>query len=98
MMIIKVMLVIFIYLLIGIAVLEIMLWRDRKVDYIKRLIEDPKDDAELITTVVYWPVLVIVLGIYILYFGLKHLIKGTRIFFTAIVYLVAAIIDMEREE
>ena len=93
-MIIKVILYLVAYLFIGITFLELELWHDRKVDYIKRLIVDPKDDAELITTVILWPVILPITVI----FGLIYLIKEIKIFFIAIVYLIATIIDMESEE
>ena len=96
-MIIKVILIIFVYLIIGIAVLEGILWRDRKVSFIDKWIDDD-DDVEQSLVVVSWPVMIPILGIYILYLGLKYLIKGVRIFFTAIVYLIAAIIDKNMED
>lgn len=96
-MIIKVILIIFAYLLIGIAVLEGILWRDRKVSFIDKW-ADETDDVELVLIVIFWPVAIPVLGLYILFIGLKHLIKGVRIFFTTIIYLIAAIIDKDREE
>ena len=77
---------------IGIAVLEGVLWRDRKVSFIDRWV-DETDDVELVLVVICWPVTIPVLGLYILFIGLKHLIKDLRIFFTAIAYLIAAIID-----
>ena len=92
MIIIKIILIIFAYLLIGIAVLEIMLWHDRKVGFIDKWVGET-DDVELVLVVTCWPVTIPVLGLYILFIGLKHLIKGVRIFFTTIVYLIAAIID-----
>lgn len=97
MMIIKVMLVIFIYLLIGIAVLEIMLWRDRKVGFIDKWI-DETSDYEQTSVVILWPIALPMVWIYLLFIGLKHLIKGVRIFFTATVYIIAAIIDKPSEE
>lgn len=96
-MIIKIMLLIFAYLLIGIAVLEGMLWRDRKVSFIDKWLDD-HDDWEQTMTVILWPVVLPMLWVYLLYIGLKHLIKGVRIFFTTIVYLIAAIIDKDRED
>lgn len=96
-MIIKVILIIFAYLLMGIAVLEGMLWRDRRESFIDRWL-DTDDDVEQVMVVTLWPVAIPLLGVYILFIGLKHLIKGVRIFFTAIAYLIAAIIDKERED
>lgn len=88
-MIFKVILIIFAYLLIGIAVLEIILWHDRKVDFVDGWICDPNDDVEQALTVLSWPIVLPILWIY----GLRYLIKGVRIFFTTIVYLIAALID-----
>lgn len=96
-MIIKVILIIFVYLLIGIAVLEVMLWRDRKVSFIDKWV-DAEDEVEQTMTVILWPVILPMLWVYLLNIGLKRLIKGVRIFFTATVYIIAAIIDKEREE
>lgn len=91
------MLIIFAYLLIGIAVLEGLLWRDRKVSFIDQWL-DAEDEMEQVLVVIFWPAAIPTLGVYILYLGLKHLIKGVRIFFTTIVYLVAAIISNKKEE
>lgn len=96
-MIIKVILLIFVYLLIGIAVLEGVLWRDRKVSMFDRWM-DATDEIDQTLTVMIWPVFIPILGLYILHIGLKHLIKGVRIFFTTIVYLIAAMIDKDRED
>lgn len=91
-MIIKVILIIFAYLLVGIAVLEGMLWRDRKVSFIDEWI-DETSDWEQTMTVILWPVILPMLWLYLLNIGLKHLIKCVRIFFTATVYIIAALID-----
>lgn len=91
-MIIKVILIIFAYLLIGIAVLECILWRDRREGFIERWV-DTTDDVEQVLAVILWPAILPALGFYLLCIGLMHLIKGVRIFFTATVYLIAAIID-----
>ncbi len=96
-MIIKVILLIFAYLLIGIAVLEGVLWHDRKVGYYDNWI-DEDDETDQSLAVMMWPVLIPILSLYILHIGLKHLIKGVRIFFTTIVYLIAAMIDNDRRE
>lgn len=96
-MIIKIILIIFAYLLVGIAVLEGILWRDRKVSFIDQWIDD-EDDVEQMLVVIFWPMAFLVLWLYALYIGLKHLIKGVRIFFTAIVYLIAAMIDKDKED
>lgn len=87
-MIIKVILIIFAYLLIGIAVLEWVLWLDRKTSSSDKWINE-EDDWEQTITVIIWPVVLPMLWVY----GLKYLIKGVRIFFTTIVYLIAALID-----
>lgn len=87
-MIIKIMLLIFAYLLVGIAVLEWVLWLDRKTSSSDKWINE-KDDWEQTITVILWPVVLPMLGIYVL----TYLIKGVRIFFTTIVYLIAALID-----
>lgn len=101
-MIIKVILIIFVYLLIGIAVLEVELWHDRKVDFIERWVKDPTDDVEVTMTVIFWPAIFLMMVAFILFIylftGLNHLIKGIRIFFTTIIYLIDAIIDKKREE
>lgn len=94
-MIIKIILIIFAYLLIGIAVLEGVLWRDRRKSYIDRWVDDD-EDAEMCIVVIFWPIAIPLLLAYILYILLKHLIKCVRIFFTTIVYLIVAIIDKER--
>lgn len=96
-MIIKIILIIFAYLLIGIAVLEVMLWHDRKVGFFDKWI-DETSDWEQTSAVILWPIVLPMIWIYVLHLGLKHLIKGVRIFFTAIVYLMAAIIDKDSEE
>lgn len=92
-MIIKIMLLIFAYLLVGIAVLEWVLWLDRKTSSSDKWINE-EDDWEQTITVIIWPVVLPMLGIYVL----RYLIKGVRIFFTAIVYLIAAMIDKDRED
>ena len=97
-MIIKVILIIFAYLLIGIAVLEGVLWHDRKVGFVDSWLYDEKDDIEQSLVVILWPAVLPMLWIYLLCIGLKHLIKAVRIFFTTLVYLIAAIIDKERED
>lgn len=103
-MIIKIILTIllecFVYLLIGIALLEVLLWHDRKADFIERWVKDPTDDIEITMTVIFWPVMLLTMLVYVLctvfshlFTGINHLIKGIRIFFTTIVYLIVAIID-----
>ncbi len=92
-MITKIMLLIFAYLLIGIAVLEWVLWSDRKTSSSDKWIND-EDDWEQTMTVILWPVILPMLWIY----GLKYLIKGIRIFITTIVYLIAALIDKDKED
>lgn len=92
-MLIKIMLLIFAYLLIGIAVLEGVLWHDRKVGFVDNWLYDEKDDVEQSLVVILWPIALPMIWIYALHLGLKHLIKGVRIFFTAIVYTIAALID-----
>lgn len=96
-MIIKVILIIFAYLLIGIAVLEGTLWLDRKDGHTDKWV-DEDEDTEQTLAVILWPVILPMLWIYLLNIGLKHLIKGVRIFFTAIVYIIAAIIDEPSKE
>lgn len=71
-----------------------MLWHDRKVDFVDGWICDPNDDVEQALTVLSWPIVLPMLWIY----GLKYLIKGVRIFFTATVYLIAALIDKDKED
>ena len=102
-MIIKVILYLVAYLFIGITFLELELWHDRKVDFIKRWVNDPTDDIEVTMTVIFWPVIFLVMVAYLLcigfshlFIGLNHFIKGIRIFFITIVYLIATIIDKER--
>lgn len=97
-MIFKAIFFIFAYLLIGIAVLEGVLWHDRKVGFVDSWLYDEKDDVEQSLVVILWPGVLPKLWIYLLCIGLKYLIKAVRIFFTTIVYLIAAIIDKDREE
>lgn len=87
-MIFKVILLIFAYLLIGCATLEIMLWHDRKVGFIEKWI-DETSDWEQVYVVIFWPVTSLILWMY----ALGYLIKAVRIFFTATVYVIAALID-----
>lgn len=104
-MIIKVILIIFAYLLIGCAILEIILWHDRKVDLTDTWLSDPKDEVEQNLTVILWPFIIPELCIRILVIVIEFmfketgiLIKGIRVIFTTLVYVIAAIIDKDREE
>ncbi len=99
-MIIKVILIIFAYLLIGCAILEIILWHDRKVDFTDTWLSDPKDEVEQNLTVILWPFIIPELCIRILAIVIELmfketgiLIKGIRVIFTTMVYVIAAIID-----
>lgn len=99
-MIIKVMLIIFAYLLIGIAILEIILWHDRKVDLIDTWLSDPKDEVDQTLAAIFWPLIIPELCIRIPFIVIKFmfkltgiLIKGIRVIFTTLVYVIAALID-----
>lgn len=99
-MIIKIMLIIFAYLLIGCAVLEIILWHDRKADLTDTWLSDPKDEVEQNLTAILWPFIIPELFIRILVIVIEFmfkeigiLIKGIRVIFTTLVYVIAAIID-----
>lgn len=104
-MIVKVMLIIFAYLLIGCAILEITLWHDRKVDLTETWLSDPKDEVEQNLTAILWPFIIpelftriLVIVIEFMFKETGILIKVVRIFFTTLVYLIAAIIDKDKEE
>lgn len=95
MIVIKVILIIFAYLLVGIAVLEGLSWYDRQHYDNYTWIEDEFDQ---VTVVTFWPFVLIPIILAILYKGLVHFIKGIRIFFTTVVYLLAAMIDKGKKE
>lgn len=95
----------FVYVLIGTAILEIMLWHVRKGDnIIDDWLDDPVEESEQTLTVIFWPLLVPDLFIHILKKLIKFMfketgiiIKGIRIFYTAIIFLIsAAIIHKEK--
>lgn len=94
MIVIKVILIIFAYLMVGIAILEGLLWYDRHHYSNYTWIEDDFDQVIIVTC---WPFVLIPIIFAILYIGLVYFIKGTRIFFTTIVYLLAAIISNWRD-
>lgn len=90
-MIIKVMLVIFIYFIMGFVTLEILLYQDRKeTDSTLKWI---KDDTDQTTAFILWPFIIPFLGLYVLFIGLKSLIKRIRILYTTIIFLIFTIID-----
>lgn len=90
-MIVKVMLTIFAYSIMGFVTLEILLYQDRKeTDSTYKWI---KDDTDQTAAFILWPFIIPVLGLYALFIGLKYLIKGTRIFYTTIIFLILTIID-----
>lgn len=90
-MIIKVMLIIFIYFIMGFVTLEILLYEDRKeANPIYKWI---KDDTDQTAAFILWPFIIPILGIFALFTGLKFLVKKTRILYTTIIYLIAAIIN-----
>lgn len=96
----------FIYLFIGTAILEIMLWHVRKGDYIiSGLLEEPVEESEQTLTVMFWPLLLPVLFIHMLKKIIKFMfkktgviIKGIRIFYTTIIFLIVASIHKEKRE
>lgn len=90
-MIVKVMLVIFIYFIMGFVTLEILLFQDRKeTDFTLKWI---KDDADQTAAFILWPFIIPFLGLYVLFIGLKSLIKRIRILYTTIIFLILTIID-----
>lgn len=90
-MIIKVILFVFIYLLIGIITLEGIAWYDRKSKSVYKWVED-HDDVDNVIVVLMWPILLPIIGVCIFFVGLAYLIKGIRIFYTTIVYLIIVFI------
>lgn len=94
-MVIKVILIIIAYFLIGVAVLEGLSWYDRQHYDNYTWIEDELDQ---VTTVTFWPFVLIPVILAILYKGLVYFIKGVRIFFTTIIYLIGAIISKRKDE
>lgn len=90
-MIIKVMLIIFVYFIMGFVSLEILLYLDRKeTDSTYKWIHDDTDQT---AAFILWPIIISTLGLYALFIGLKSLIKGTRILYTTIIFLILTIID-----
>lgn len=96
----------FAYVLIGTAILEIMLWHVRKGDnFIDDWLDDPVEESEQTLTVILWPLLVPDLFIHILKKVIKFIFKETgviikkiRIFYTTIIFIIAAIINKEKED
>lgn len=90
-MIVKVVLIIFIYLIMGFVSLEILLYLDRKeTDSTYKWIHDDLDQT---AAFILWPIIIPVLGLYALFIGLRFLIKGTRILYTTMIFLILTIID-----
>lgn len=90
-MIVKVVLIIFMYLIMGFVSLEILLYLDRKeTDSTYKWIHD---DIDQTAAFILWPFIIPVLGMYALFIGLKSLIKGTRIIYTTIIFIILTIID-----
>lgn len=96
-MIIKVILLVFAYLLTGVAILEGLLCYDRR-SYSRSNWIDYRDDFEQVMVVAFWPLILPIIIIGVLYIGLVRFIKIVRIFFTTIVYLIAVIIDKREGE
>lgn len=93
---IKVMLIVFIYFIMGFVTLEILLYEDRKeTNPIYKWI---KDDTDQTAAFILWPFIIPVLGLFALFTGLKFLIKKTRILYLTMVYLTAALIDKDKEK
>ena len=91
-MILKVILGILLYLLIGVGVLEIVKWHDRNVDWVDAWIMF--DEFEVLC-VVFWIFPLMWIVFWLLYKGLYQFIRITRIFFTTIVYTVIALLKGE---
>lgn len=90
-MIVKVVLIIFMYLIMGFVSLEILLYLDRKeADSTYKWIHD---DIDQTAAFILWPIIIPALGLYALFIGLKSLIKGTRILYTTIIFIILTIID-----
>lgn len=94
-MIIKIILLVFIYLFIGVLVLEGLAWYDRKHPWEESWIEG-HDDLDQAIAVLLWPLILILVTLGILFFGFVRFIKGIRVFYTTIIYLIIAIIDKDK--
>lgn len=95
-MIVKVMLAIFAYSIMGFVTLEILLYQDRKEK--DSTLKWIKDDTDQTAAFILWPFIIPVLGLFALFMGLKFLVKKTRILYITIVYLIAALIDKPSKE
>lgn len=93
-MILKVILGIFLYLLIGVGVLEIVKWHDRNVDWVDTWIMFEEFE---VLCVVFWILPLMLIVFWLLYLGLYQFIRITRIFFTTIVYTVIALVKGDKE-
>lgn len=93
-MILKVILGIFLYLLIGVGVLEIVKWHDRNVDWVDAWIMFEEFE---VLCVVFWFIPLTLIVFWLLYLGLYQFIRITRIFFTTIVYTVIALVKGDKE-
>jgi len=105
MIVIKVILIIFAYSLIGIAVMEMVLWHDMKCAYNDEWLDLVDDTDQTTLTVILWPFVLIKLfmlciGTAFVYMfkALGVFIKGVRKFFRTVVYLIAAMIDKRKRE
>lgn len=92
---IKLILVAFLYMIMGFITLEYMLYHDRKVDYIDRWIDGDFDQVMVVT---FWILIVPRLLMRALYIYFKSIIKEIRVFYTTIIFLIAASIHKEKEE
>lgn len=90
-MILKIIGLIFGYLLCGVGTLELVKLHDRKVDWINRWVDD-SDELDEVFVVVLFPVLLLMMLLWAIGKAIALFIKAVRTVFTTIVYTIVALI------
>lgn len=93
-MFLRVFFIVLIYLLLGVGVLEIMLWHDRNCDWIHEWIDD---ESMQVLVVVFMPFYLLLVILWLLYIGILKFIKAVRVLFTTLIYTVISLIKGENK-
>lgn len=94
-MILKIIALVFGYLLCGVGTLELVKLHDRHSDWINRWADD-SDESEEVFVVVLFPVLLLMILLWMIEIAIAFFIKVVRTVFTTFVYTIIALVKGDK--
>lgn len=94
-MILKIIALVFGYLLCGVGTLELVKLHDRHSDWINRWADD-SDESEEVFVVVLFPVLLLMILLWTIEIAIAFFIKVVRTVFTTFVYTIIALVKGDK--